>query len=403
MRVRNIVILSVSQALGVSGVAIVALLSGLIGTDLAPSPAWATLPASLMIVGGTLAVIPASLLMKRIGRRWGFLAATAVAGLAALLAAYAVVQGDFFLFCLATALIGLNGAFVQQYRFAAAESADPARAGRAVSLVLVGGILAGFIGPEIANRTRDWLPAGVYAGSFLSLALLYAGAAVLLLFLQDVATAADGGVRGEERPLRTIVFQPVFLAAILAGVAAYGVMLLIMTSTPIFLHRMHGFSLDETTRVIQGHIVAMFLPSLVSGFIVERLGVKRVIVLGVLAMAGSVLLALTGGELLSYAGALILLGLGWNLLYVGATVLLTHSYLPAERFKVQAANDLVLNATQAGASFSSGPALAYLGWQSLNLATLPLLAVTLLVVLFLRSPGLAGSWKRRSRRGAEAQ
>jgi predicted MFS family arabinose efflux permease len=382
-RSRNVILLSISQALGTAGVAAVVLLGGIIGAQIAPSPALATLPASIMVIGVALATIPAALLTRRIGRRRGFIAAAALAGMAALLATYAVAASSFGLFCVATLLIGVNGAFVQQYRFAAAESVPASESSRAVSIVLVGGIVAGYLGPEVARRTRDMIPAVPYAGAFLSLALLYAAVMILLLFLKDgvVQQAAEAT---DSRPFRAIMSQPVYLVAILSGVVAYGVMSFIMTATPLHLHHIEGYDLDATARVIQSHIMAMFVPSLFAGILIERLGLVRVMLAGVLALFACVVLALISRALVHYWGALVLLGIGWNFLFVGGTVLLTRSYQPAERFKSQAVNDFAIFGTQALASLSAGSVLYAANWDTLNLLTLPLLALTFGAILSLR-------------------
>jgi MFS family permease len=387
MRSRNILILAIGQVLGLSGLSMVVLLGGIIGADLAPSPSWATMPLSVMAIGLALSAIPAALLMKRIGRRRGFVAAATMASLASVLAAYAVGRGSFFLFCAAFLLVGSNLAFIYQYRFAAVESVQPRYAGRAVSLVLVGGVAAGLFGPQLAERTQEWLPTGLYTGSFVTMALLYAIAAVAFIFFQDTSPQ-QAGAGGSERPLRQIASQPVYLVAVLVGAVASGIMTFIMTATPLELHTMHGFSLGQTGWVIEGHIVAMYLPSLFTGFVLERLGTLRVVAIGILSMLGSVALAIASRELVQFWGALVLLGLGWNLLFVGGTVLLGRSYQPAERFKAQATNDFAIFGTQALASLSAGTVLFHANWITLNLIALPLLLLAAITVLLLR-PRLA--------------
>jgi MFS family permease len=383
MRIRNVTILSFAQALGLSGAPIVLLIGGLVGTELAPTPALSTLPVSVMVVGLALATIPASLLMKRIGRRRGFITGAILAGMAALLAAFALSRGSFLLFCLATLLIGSNTAFVQQYRFAAAESVRPQFVGRSVSLVLLGGVAAGFLGPEVGKRTMDWLSFGAYTGSFVSLAMLYIITALLLLFLREVSPAQEENT-GIERPLREVAAQPTYLIAVLAGAVSYGVMSFIMTATPPMMGVIAGFSLAQTTLVIQSHIVAMYLPSLFTGFIVERLGMVKVMVTGVLLLLACVALGLVSTHFIHFWGALVLLGLGWNFLFVGGTVLLTRSYRPAERFKAQAANDFLIFGIQAFTSLSAGTVLFTANWQVLNLLNLPFLLAMLAVIYLWR-------------------
>lgn len=381
MSYRNVVLLAIAQAIGNSGLSMITLLGGIIGAAIAPTPALATLPASLTIGGMALFTLPASLLARRAGRRAGFLLGSIFVVAAGVLAAYALMQQSFALFCLATLMVGANTAFVQQYRFAAIESVPSQRVGRAVSIVLMAGIASGFIGPEVARRMQNMLEVQ-YAGSFLGLSALAVLAAAVLYFVKDVAPK-ELSAAGSERPLREIVSQPLFRAAVLAGAVGYAVMSFIMTATPVYLHSAH-FSLDESAAVIQSHIVAMFLPSLFTGILIERFGVLRVMSAGVLCLAATVALAVGNRELVHYWGALVLLGVGWNFLFVGATVLLPRSYTPAERFKAQAANDFTIFAVQGVASFSSGTVLVLANWNVLNLSTLPFLALALWAIYHLR-------------------
>lgn len=359
----------------------VVLLGGIIGADLAPNRSLATLPVSLGVVSTALASIPAALLMQRIGRKRGFMLGTFIAGIGALLSAMAIGQRNFPMFCLAVFLIGQNGAFVLQYRFAATESTEPAHSGRAVSLVLLGGILAGFLGPEVAKRTQGLLTT-LYAGSFISLAVIYAITILILLFLQDIrppkAVTESAG-----RPLGQIARQSNYQVAVLAGVASYGLMNFIMTATPLHMHDV-GFSLSETAFVIQSHIIAMYLPSLVTGFLVERLGTLRVMLSGALLMIGCTLAGLLSVQLPGYWTALVLLGLGWNLLFVGGTVLLTRTYRPEERFKTQASNDFAIFFMQAVSSFSAGSLLNTSGWANMNWIGLAVMAAAFAAIVFRR-------------------
>ncbi len=380
---RNIPILSIGQTIGSSGLSLMALVGGIVGVQLAPTPTLATLPVTVQVFGLALSTIPASLLMRRIGRRTGFVVSAVGAVFAALLAAYAVSQGNFLMFCCATFFTGMNGAFMQQYRFAATESVEPSFAGRAVSLVLVGGILAGFIGPEVAKRSKDWF-AVEYVGAFVALAILYGILALLLLFLKDIKTQEQVVVKADERSLAEIVRQPTYLVALLAGVVGYGVMTFTMTATPIHLHTMHHYSIDATAQVIQSHVIAMFLPSLFTGFLVDRIGVLRMMLLGIVAMAGSVFLGIIGNELVYYWAELVLLGIGWNFLFVGGTVLLPKSYRPSERFKAQATNDFTIFGVQAMASLSSAVVVFSSGWVFLNLISIPFLLITLIAILLLQ-------------------
>ena len=384
---RNLIVLSLSAPLAVSGVAIVVLIGGIIGVEMAPSNDLATLPSSLLVVGLALMTIPAAMIMKRIGRRWGFFLSAMVALAGALLGFYAVINSSFVFFCLAALLIGSNSAYVQQFRFAAVENVEPRFAGRAVSLVLVGSLLAGFFGPEIAKRSKDLLGSAEYAGSFLVLAVLYLILMGLMFFYKNLRQDPNRDPEevkrelGEERPLRQIITNPPFIAAVLAGTVAYGVMSLIMTATPVHMHYMSGYSLDDTAFVIQSHIIGMYLPSLFSGFLLERFGTLRVILAGIGAMLVCIFLGVTGSTLPIYWAALVLLGIGWNFMFVGATVLLSRNYYPAERFKAQAFNDFTIFGTQALLSLSAGVLLFRASWDILNLIALPLIGLVLVVVL----------------------
>ena len=386
---RNLVLLSAGQALGSAGVGMVVLVGGIVGSRLAPSPAWSTLPVAAMVVGLAVSSAPAALLMKRIGRRPGFLLGAALAVLAAGLGALAMARDSFALLCAATALIGANGAFVSQYRFAAAESAPAAQAGKAVSLVLAGGVLAGLLGPELGRRGKNWFAAAPFAGSFLLAAFLYAACALLLCFLRErragLPPGPAKGQPGTARPLAAILRQPQALAALLAGIVSFAVMTFTMTAAPVSMHVLDHHTVDRAGFVIQSHIVAMYLPSFFTGFLMARLGLGRVMLLGVLLLAGSTGVSLLGSRLFLYWTALVLLGLGWNFLFVGGTTLLTRSYRPEERFQVQGVNDLLVFGFQAAASLLSGAALFALGWKALNLLNLPLLALMLAVLLAMRA------------------
>ena len=370
---RNVRVLSVSAALAASTSPMVVFIGGIVGIEMAPTRTLATLPASLSVVGLALTTIPASLLMSRIGRKRGFMLATLAGAAVSLLGAYALHLGSFVLFCLTTFLTGGVMAFVQQFRFGAAESVSPEGTSRAVSSVLIGGIFAGFLGPEIAKRTVDWLPYGEFTASFFILAVLFILVTGLLTLLKPTA-AIQEQAGGEARPLGRIIRQPTFLAAVVSGAAAYGVMTFIMTATPLEMHTLHHFSLDETAFVIQSHIIAMYLPSLFTGFLIERFGLRRFMLAGVFFMLLTIAIGIVSVAVLHYWWALVLLGLGWNFLFVGGTVLLTRSYFPAERFKAQAANDFTIFGTQALASILSASVLFLSGWDVLLLVTLPVLA-----------------------------
>ena len=368
------------MALGLSGAPVIVLLGGIIGAELAPSPVLATLPVAALVTGVAIFTVPAAFAMQRVGRKSGFIVSSLAAAAGSTLGILSVAKGSFFLFCLTAAVIGANLAFVQQYRFAAAESVADESVGKAVSYVLLGGIAAAFLGPEMAKQTRDLLPWGLYSGSFLSLAVIYVFCAVVLAFYREPARHADDG-SGEERSLGEIVRQPLYLTAVMAGLTSFGVMSFIMTATPVSMHVLDGFSLDDTTRVIQSHIMAMYIPSLFTGSLLGRFGLMRLMVAGTLLMAACAAVALVDRHFMHYWTGLVLLGVGWNFLFVAGTTLLTRTYRPAERFRAQAVNDFAVFGFQAIASLTAGTVIFKSGWEALNILSLPLLALMLLIIM----------------------
>jgi MFS family permease len=252
-----------------------------------------------------------------------------------------------------------------------------------VSIVLLGGVVAAFLGPELAKNTREMLPIGLYSGSFASLAVLNLVNCFVLYFLRDpqVMETVD---KGDERPLRVVVRQPVYLTAVMAALVAYGVMSFIMTATPVSMHVMDDFSIEATAWVIQSHVMAMFIPSLFTGFLISRYGLTRVMLSGIVLMTVCVALALVDRRFLHYWAGLVLLGAGWNFLFIGGTILLTRCYNPAERFKAQAVNDFAVFGFQALASLSAGTVIFMAGWEVLNGLNLPLLLIIFGVIWKLR-------------------
>lgn len=376
---RNVGVLAAGQIIGLAAAPLVILVGGIVGGDLAPTPALATLPIAMMVVGTAVSSVPAALLMARIGRRAGFMLGAVVGSLGCMVAARAIADGSFVGFCSATFLIGFNLAFVQQYRFAAMESVTTELAGRAVSWVLLGGVVGGLLGPELGRLTRTSMSIE-YVAPFLILGVLHSALGLLFAAgLRDLRPEKETEAEAA-RPLRTIVAQPAFRTALVAGVVAYGVMSLIMTATPVSMHVLDGHSVDATAIVIESHIVAMYLPSLITGLLITRYGAPRIMFAGGLAFSVATGLALAGQTWAFYLSALIALGAGWNLIWVGATVLLGQSYRPAERFRVQALNDFVVFAMQATASLSAGAILHSVGWRALVAFALPAVAVVLVLI-----------------------
>lgn len=373
---RNLGILLTCQCVATGGTVLVVTLGGIVGSSLAPDPAWATLPMSLMVVGTAAGTVPAAMLMRRIGRRRGFAAAALGAALASLLTVVALGLASFALLCLCTALIGVAVAFSQQYRFAAAESVAPARAGRAVSLVLVGAVGGAILGPLLVTVPDLARGAGSgFTGSFALLSGLFLLSALLLLGLAEGRPAESPMEPAVGRPLRLIAGQPLFVIAVLGGVVGQGVMTFVMTATPISMHVVDGFSLADTSAVIRTHVLAMYLPSLASALLIGWLGVGRLMAIGLVALTVTLVVALQGHGYLHYWSALLLLGVGWNFLFVGGTSLLVESYRPAERFTAQASNDFCVFGVAALASLLAGMVVHAVGWEGVLWGAAPLLAV----------------------------
>jgi len=243
--------------------------------------------------------------------------------------------------------------------------------------------VAAFIGPELAKRAASLLPYGLYSGSFAALSVVYFINAGLLLFLTE-SEAQQLETSGSERRMREVITQPVFLTAVLAAMAAYAVMSFIMTAAPVSMHIMDHFSIDETAWVIQSHVMAMFVPSLFTGYLIARFGISKIMLSGVALLVACVAVAFVDRHFIHYWAGMVLLGVGWNFLFVGATTLLTKCYQPTERFRAQAVNDFAVFGFQAAASLSAGAVIFMAGWEVLNGLALPLLLTVLCIIIVMR-------------------
>jgi MFS family permease len=348
--------------------------AGIVGTRIAPEPALATLPISLSVLGIASFSLPTALLMQRIGRKPAFMASATVAALAALLCAVSIARSDFIGLCVAAFFIGGNMAFVQQYRFAAIEYVTPELAGKAVATVMIGTLGAALLGPTLGQQLRligDWPE---YTGSFVMLSVLCLCAVAVLSRLPRTPLERHSESPAGGRTISVILRQPTYRLAVVAGLASYAVMSFIMTATPLSMHVHDGYSSAETTTVITAHLLGMYLPSLASPWITRTLGIRRMMILGVLINVVCVLISAgLGREFIHYFSALFLLGVGWNLMFVAATAMLSNTYAPEERFRAQGTNDLLVFGSQAMASLLAGTAIETLGWEVLNLITLPVL------------------------------
>jgi MFS family permease len=379
--VRDVYVLTAAQALSASGMMTMTLLGGILGSELAPSPELATLPVSCTILGLALTTMPAALLMQRIGRRRAFISSALLAAVAAGVIAWAIVERSFGLLCGAALVLGSNLAFQLQHRFAAAECVPLERVSHAVSTVMVGTLAAAAIGPQIALALKDLVPGHEYAGSFVGVAGLCVATALTLTAYRAPAAWVAHSATGPARPLATIVRQPAYLTAVLAGIVSYAVMSFIMTATPISMHVHDHHSDTATAWVIQSHLLAMYAPALFSGRLIARIGPRAGMIAGLVLMLACVLVDTSGHGLMHYWWGLVTLGVGWNLMFVAGTALLTTTYQPAERFRAQAVNEFAVFGSQAAASLLAGPAMHALGWRTLNLAALLPLAALVLALL----------------------
>ncbi len=384
---KNVWLLTISQALMLSVSSMVVFVGGLVGSQLAPLENLATLPVASIVIGTAVTIPPVTLLMNTIGRRRSFFIIAVYSVFVAVLASYAISISNFYLFCVSTFLFGATYSCVMQFRFASMESVSEEMIPKAASMVLVGGIAAAFLGPEMAVFGKDLLDVE-FAGSFILLAGLFL---IALLFLTGFKNPVPQETSNEnpQRTLKEIFQQRVFWVSILSATIGYAVMSFIMTATPVSMHVMDGHSLSHTKWVIQSHIIAMFLPSLVTAWIIKKVGVSRMMMAGLVAYVICIVIAFAGKHLGNYWVSLILLGIGWNFLFIGATTLLPQCYKPSERFKVQAVNDFVIFGTQAVASLSAGWFIFAVGWKTLLLINLPFIFLLLIVILKWQSKAVA--------------
>lgn len=379
-RRRNVALLAFGQGLFVCSQTTMIFLGAIVGYSLAEDKSLSTVPVSAVILGVASGAIPASLWMRRVGRGAGFMTGGLFAVVGSLTCGAAVWLASFPLFCLGSYLVGWYNAFCMYYRFAAADASEPAFRPKAISLVLAGGVVAAFVGPELAVRTKDLLAPYTFLGCYLTLAALGLVAIGLASGLRIPGlTAAERQDSG--RPLLEIMRQRTFIVAVIASMIAYGVMSFTMTATPLAMVAC-GFQHVQAGTVIQWHVLGMFGPSFFTGHLIARFGLYRVMLVGAALLAVSAGIAIAGVDFANFWAALLLIGVGWNFLFVGATTLLTQAHTPSERAKTQAANDFLVFASTASASFLSGKLLHAFGWETINLLTLPFAAGAAALVLW---------------------
>jgi len=376
---RNVGLLAACQAMLLTNNSTLIAVNGLAGLALAPSAMLATLPVTCWVVGGALATMPASLHMKRVGRQRGLTAGTLWGIVGALLCAGAVWQQSFWLLCFGTLVFGVYNAYGQYYRFAAADVASGDFKATAISLVLAGGLVGGILGPTSSRWTIDLLTPK-FIGAYLAL-IGFALATMLLLRFIRIPTPSAAEQSATGRPLRQIVAQPKYIVAVLAGAIGYGVMNFLMTSTPIAM-QICGHAYGDTAFVISSHIIGMFAPSFVTGPLIKRIGALPVMFAGVLFNFAAIGIALSGIAVAQFWWSLVILGVGWNFLYISGTTLLTETYRPEERARAQGTNEQAIFVMMAISSLTSGLTVTTGGWHRVNLFALPLVAAVAIALVW---------------------
>ena len=371
---KNLWLLILSQIFAFTAAPVTVFLSGIIGSQFSPIKSLATLPMALSIVGIAIFAFFAAKIMSIIGRRAGFILASVGSSLAALMASYSIIIESFLLFNLGCFLLGAGVAFSHQYRFAAVETVSKDMAPRAISIILLAGIGSAFIGPNLANISKEIISDHLYAGSYVALAILTLSSTIFLLFYEDNHRPSNF-VKKNTRSYFELIGQPRFLQALIASSFAYAVMSFLMTATPISMHVMEKISLAKTGLVIQLHIAAMFLPSLITGNLIKKFGHSKIMYSGVLLFSITILTSLFEQNFINYLIALIFLGFGWNFLFISGTSLLVLSYKEEEKFKAQGFNDLIVYTVQAIASLSAGIFISLTSWKTMNLVCIIFLII----------------------------
>ena len=385
--IRNIGLLSAVQALGGSSSSIVMSVAALAAVNFAPDRSAATLPVTAMIVGLALATSSATMIIYRLGRTRGLMLGASIAIPASIIASLAVIFGQFYLFAAGLFLVGVSGAFMQQLRFAAADSVAPDYKSQAISCVMFGGVAAGFFGPQLSALTRTWVPGAEYAAGFMIIGVLSLVSVLVLSATRLAPVVAPRKATEPGRPLSELLRLPEIVLPMMGASLTYALMTLIMVAAPIAMVHLCGHSPTEAAGAIQWHVVAMFAPSFVTGAIIRRLGASLVTAMGLLLILACAVIALNGVTVAHFTATLVLLGVGWNFGFIGATSMLASSYRPQEAGRVQAINEQVVFGASAIASLSSGVLLQWLGWEAINLLAIPVASLAILLL------GL-GAWRK---------
>lgn len=366
-----------------SGNSLLITTSALVGFALADDKSLATLPLAAQFIATMLTSIPAAMLMERIGRKPGFILSTLFGLTGGVVATLAILNGEFWWFLLGTVLFGCFNGFGNYYRFAAADAVDVDHKSRAISYVMAGGVVAALVGPNLARLTRESIEGALFAGSYASMIVIYMLALFTLSFIKLPPKAIEKMSAETARPLRVIASQPRFIVALLSAMLGYAVMSLVMTATPLAMHD-HNHAFADTSFVIQWHVLGMFAPSFFTGHLIKRFNVLNVMFVGALLGVACIVINLLGTSLWHFWAALLLLGISWNFLFIGGTTLLTETYRPNERAKTQAVNDFTVFTTVSIAILSAGALQHHLGWEVVNIGALPMLAVILLSIVWVK-------------------
>ena len=377
---KNVALLSTCQALLFTNSVTLIAINGLAGYALAADKGLATLPVTAQLIGSALSTIPASLVMQRIGRRAGFQIGSGFGVVGGAISTLAIATSSFWLLCFGTLIMGVYGAFGLYYRFAAADSAGADFKPKAISLVLAGGLVGGLVGPELSKWTRD-LAQPEFLASYASL-IVFSLISMAILSRLQIPPGEEDEAEAPPRALGGIMAQPMFIVAVTLSAIGYGVMSLLMTATPLAMG-FCGHPYASAATVISWHVIAMFAPSLIAGSLIKRFGVLSVMLAGVAIMLVCVAIALAGITVTHFRLALVLLGVGWNFMYVGGTTLLTGAYSPSEKAKTQGMHDFLVFGVSIISSFSSGLLLKSNGWQMLNYVAIPFLAIAGLACLWM--------------------
>ena len=378
---KTVFILSLCQALLGTGNILLIAMAALIGQSLAPTDSLITFPLALQFVGLMTATIPASLIMHRLGRRKGFYLGNLLGIAGALFCTFALYKQSFLGFCAGSFLLGIGIGFGTLYRFAAVDSCPVEQKGKAISYVMLGGVLAAFLGPALAVESKDWIADYPFTGSFLGVVALNIIAFLLLTRADFPESSAGDNQPLVQRPINEIMRQPIFILSVVSATIGYVVMNLLMSATPLAMHN-HGFSFADSAWVIQWHVLGMFLPSFITPKLMQRFGPVALIQTGSVLILGCIVINFDGQSLWHFWSALVLLGLGWNFMFICATHMVTSAYQPHEKAKSQAANEFVLFSMVTLSALSSGWLEATIGWVNMNLLMVLVVVISLLVVRY---------------------